>query len=555
MKPHQILTLQAAYANRKEPTALWDNIAEQFTGDVWPSLKPSFSITSGETVFTIGSCFARNIEDNLASLGCRVPMLEFHLPPEEWHGRANGALNRFTPPTFRQAIEWTAAIHDRGGVVRWEEDCSPIAFDCGDDAYYDLDLVPTNPVSRERFIERRQHVYDVFKSALTADCFMMTPGYIEAWRDLQTGLYIQGAPKHRRVVAAGERLQFEVLSYEQSYRDLRATIELVRARNPAVKIIVTTSPVPLACTFTGDDVRTANTYSKSVLRAACGRLAGEFDRVDYFPSYESVALSAPDGVWQPDRAHVAPGFIGKIVRRLSDAYLKGASVVAVDLQEAETAFRSRDFEQAITASRRLLAVRPDHLAARLVLVDSLLAVESWADAEAEVRPLAAAHPDRADILYRMARGVIRQGPKRLPETVELARACARLPSATVRELNWTANLLTEHAKLDDEAEAVARLTVERFPRHAAAYRPLIDILVRSGRDEELLKVLQVAIDLPDGTARDRLLAARLLLKAGDLKLARNHALVAQRRNPKEPGLNEFLAGLPAPVASAGDHAG
>lgn len=549
MTPSQTLTLQAAYANRKEPTALWDNVAADFVGDVWPSVKPSFSIAAGETVFTIGSCFARNIEDNLASLGCKVPMLDFHLPPEEWHGRANGALNRFTPPTFRQAIEWTVAIHERGGVVRWDEDCAPIAFDCGGDSYYDLDLVPTIPVTRKRFLERRQHVYDVFKSALTADCFMMTPGYIEAWRDLETGLYLQGAPKHRRVVAAGDRLQFEVLSYEQSYEDLRRTIELVRAHNPAVKIIVTTSPVPLACTFTGQDVRTANTYSKSVLRAVCGRLAGEFDRVDYFPSYESVTLSAPADVWQPDRSHVTGGFIGRIVARLSNLYLSGVDADDATFQEALTAQRSRNYDQAIAAARRLLATRPDHLDGRLVLIDALMAAEQWTAAEDELRPLAAAYPDRADLFHKLARSIIRQDAARLPEVVEQARISAALPSATVKEMTWVANTLRTHARLDAEAEAVARLMAERFPRQAAAYQPLINILLDSGRDEEALEVLQVVIALPDRIARNWLQSARLWLKAGDVKLARNQALVAERRNPEEPGLKEFLAALPALVTA------
>jgi hypothetical protein len=545
MTPTLTLDLTTAYANRKEPAANWEAGAGDFEGDVWPALKPGFSIAADETVFTIGSCFARNIEDNLAKLGCRVPMLDFELPPEEWHGRANGALNRFTPPTFRQAVEWVIVIDAAGGTVEWDRDCAPLAFEVGDDAFYDLDMVPSAPVSRDRFLQRRQHIFDVFRSVLSADCLMMTPGYIEAWRDLQTGLYLQGAPKHRRVIAASDRFRFELLSHEQCHADLLATIDLVRGHNPDVKVVITTSPVPLAVTFTGQDVRTANTYSKSVLRSVCGRIAIERDKVDYFPSYESAMLSFPRGVWQPDRQHVTAGFVGKIVQRLSDAYIQDVDAVAAAYQRAVTALRTHDAAASIAAANEALQSDSSHLGARLILAEGLMADDRWLEAEQILAPLWREEPGRPGIAVRLARTIIHLDKKRLPEALEIVRPAAALASADIKDLNWVVDLLRRRAKAHTEAEALARDMTVRFPLQVHAYQALIDLLLESGREQEASELLDRVLALPLPLARNWLQSAQLALKAGDLKKARNHAIMAERRGPREPGLRAFLDELEA----------
>ena len=336
------------------PQARWAGVADGFAGDVWPQVQPSFRIRPGQTIFTMGSCFARNIETHLEVLGCRVPMLEFFLPPHEWNGAPNGAMNKFHPPAFRQSLEWTGAIHDRDGRVSWE-DCQPLAFDLGDGRVFDMDMGETQPVTRERFLERRQHIYDIFSAAFSADCLMLTPGFIEAWLDLQTGRYIQEAPTLKAMAAQRDRWEFEVLSYEQCLADMLAAIDAVRARNPDVKVLVTTSPVPLTATFSGKDIRIANTYSKSVLRTVCGAVSFQRPSVDYFPSFESATLSFPVGVWEPDRLHVASGFIGKIVGHLLNAYVDGVDEAAQHRQSAQTLLFNGDHNAAEMAARAAIS--------------------------------------------------------------------------------------------------------------------------------------------------------------------------------------------------------
>lgn len=83
-------------------------------GLILPELKPRFSLDlgAGKSVFTIGSCFARNIEEELAKLGVTLPTLGFSVPESEWQWpRRNGILNEFNPGTIAQRI--LNAVHAR----------------------------------------------------------------------------------------------------------------------------------------------------------------------------------------------------------------------------------------------------------------------------------------------------------------------------------------------------------------------------------------------------------------------------------------------------------
>src|SRR5215468_388843 len=75
----------------------------------FPALKPRFQFMPGASVFTIGSCFARNIEEKLTDF--RLPTRRFAAPKDEWPARPNGLLNEFNPGTMHQRI--MAAIERR----------------------------------------------------------------------------------------------------------------------------------------------------------------------------------------------------------------------------------------------------------------------------------------------------------------------------------------------------------------------------------------------------------------------------------------------------------
>jgi len=70
-----------------------------------PSWQPSFRLDSSQTVFAVGSCFARNLESELANSPLRLtsvdpenPLMEIRTNPKL------GLLNKYNPVSFHQEL-------------------------------------------------------------------------------------------------------------------------------------------------------------------------------------------------------------------------------------------------------------------------------------------------------------------------------------------------------------------------------------------------------------------------------------------------------------------
>jgi hypothetical protein len=277
--------------------------------EAWPAVNPRFKLAPGQTVFSIGSCFARNIESRLGALGFNVPTAQFHVPAQEFpQGTGTGILNKYTAPSIFQELAWAAdGGYSNDMIVQLAE------------GFVDLNLAGFRPVSQERAIERRRQLAALYQNAFTADVVVITFGLVEAWWDSLRQTYIQQTPSAPMVQAFPDRWQFESLDYQTTLDYARQAIQLLN-RNPR-PILITTSPTPLARSFAGQDAIIANTYAKSVLRAVCGALQQEFDNVDYFPSYESVMLTKSADVWQDDLIHIRPEFVLKVVHRMVSTFV------------------------------------------------------------------------------------------------------------------------------------------------------------------------------------------------------------------------------------------
>jgi len=309
---HTSMSNDAARWPRREP-------GSRLEAEAWPQIKPSFRLIPGQKIFTIGSCFARNIEEYLAQMGFIIPTLSYEPDPSQRGGRTNAPLNRYTPYAISQELAWTKAIIDKGSGVSWE-DVEPLLFEAEPGRYYDLHMADDNLVTRDRALERRAKLFEINKHAFSSDLIFITPGVTEVWFDRESDLYIHTAPP-RRIMRRHhtDRFTFKVMSYQDCYGELDRSIQLLRAAS-APSILMTVSPVPLKRTFTEQDVLTASTYSKSVLRAAVGSVCQAHERVDYFPSYEVVTLTKDRTIWKDDLRHVSDGFVAKIVSRLVRAY-------------------------------------------------------------------------------------------------------------------------------------------------------------------------------------------------------------------------------------------
>jgi len=354
---------RALELNRGNPDDKWRGrkAANRLEPEAWPNVAPKFQLKNGQRIFTIGSCFARNIEEYLHQLGFDIPALRMVAPDEAGGGRSNAILNRYTPVAIAQDIEWTHGILGRDGVVGWK-DVEPLVFEVAPGRFQDMHLNTDIAVSKERVLERRAELFAINKDGFESDVVVITPGVIEAWYDQATKLFVQRTPSPRlaRQMGAG-RIHYKVLTYEECYACLNRAIDLLD-RHRRKWFLFTVSPVPLTRTFTNQDIVIANQYSKSLLRAVVGRICSERDNCDYFPSYESVMLTKQPYVWNDDLIHVTDRFVSKIVGRLVGGRMEGGGPQAarspiMDLLERFTDCLQREDQAAAMAIYREIGER------------------------------------------------------------------------------------------------------------------------------------------------------------------------------------------------------
>lgn len=470
----------------RNPHAVWSRAKARLNPEVWPALKPGFQFEPGATIFTIGSCFARNVEDHLRRLGYVIPTLDLVVPETEWGGRrANGILNKFTPPSIAQEIGWAAELLRRGVEAPDAADCEKFAYPLDDGSVIDNNLAGFRPVARERFLQRRCDVYRIFRSAFTAACVIITPGMAEAWYDRERGIYIQEVPKFR-APAITSRLQFVLLDFEACFKSLDETIGIIRAFNPDCKILVTTSPVPLERTFTGDDVIVANSYAKSTLRSACGEVSMKWDRADYFPSFENVAQTRSWGIFEEDLIHVSEAFVAKIVASLTAAYCAGFG-------EAERLYRrsldETDITAAIVHARDAVALDGDAVDYRAHLGGLLANAELYGEAIVQFRRAHELESTRArpvNYLVQIADIVASKGKLRLACDV-LVEAIALDPA--VAKLHRRLGVVYGQMGDLEAADAALRTAVKLDPLERANFRALGAVLNRLGRHREAIELM------------------------------------------------------------------
>ncbi len=139
---------------------------------------------------------------------------------------------------------------------------------------------------------RRHHLDRVVELFERTDAFVFTLGMTETWMSRRDGTVFPVAPG----TAGGEwdesRYAFLNLTYPEIVADMEAVMGRLRAINGDMHFVLTVSPVSIMATATPDQVVVANTYSKSILRAAAGYLADTYPFVDYFPGYE-ITTSPP----------------------------------------------------------------------------------------------------------------------------------------------------------------------------------------------------------------------------------------------------------------------
>jgi len=292
----------------------WTDIAGRFAADPFDiAPAPGFALDAKSRFFCLGSCFARNIEEHLIYRGVEVLSKRVVSPKDEWPARANGFLNKFTTHSMVQELRWLAQPPADPGEHLLETA----------KGWRDMHLTPgLQGTTRERALERRHWLAaDYFPRIARADVLIMTLGLNEVWRDTVAETRLNAAPGLWEVRREPGRFVLEITDVAENVAALEEARSLVKALNPAMKIVVTVSPVPMGTTFSGRDIAIANTLSKATLRAAADAFQMKHDDVDYFPSFEMATLSTRGFAYAPDCLHVADRVVSHIMGRFLGAYL------------------------------------------------------------------------------------------------------------------------------------------------------------------------------------------------------------------------------------------
>ena len=276
-------------------------------------------------VFTMGSCFAREIEGALLAMGGNVTSVDRRLITNRYFADGNGIyrdgfFHRFTPRAMLH--EFKAAFGEFPG---WDQSKSLI-LQAGK-GVHDLNYWPIIDTDNtlEATVFRRQTAHDLVRRAAKADVIVLTLGLTESWRQVSTGYDLNRFSPHLKKTP--HDYTFDVLDYENVMACLEEIHALLHRHHETgnFQLVVTVSPVPLGSTFTKQDIVVANQTSKSTLRAAAGSFCQGKLGVNYFPSYEIVLHSRQAEAWRPDKLHVRHELVRHIVRNFITTYFEAGS--------------------------------------------------------------------------------------------------------------------------------------------------------------------------------------------------------------------------------------
>jgi hypothetical protein len=320
------------------PYARWDRgVAKVPLSEVDPVVRFPFRVTPGQPIVTAGSCFAQHIARYLKRAGFNYLVTEPGHPILEEAGIrdafnygvfsarfGNIYTSRQLEQLFRRAYG-TFVPADSA----WERPDGRLVDP------FRPNIQPGGFHTREELdADRRQHLAAVRRAFEQLEVLIFTFGLTECWTAVADGAVFPLAPGVAGGAFDPDRYAFVNLRVDEVVADMTGFIASLRRVNPAAKVILTVSPVPLIATAVDRHVLVSTTYSKAVLRVAAETLVGSFDGVHYFPSYEIVTGNFSRGRYFAEdlRSITEPG-----VEHVMSLFFRHATTAAGDRPPAEDA--------------------------------------------------------------------------------------------------------------------------------------------------------------------------------------------------------------------------
>ncbi|HMN71863.1 MAG TPA: GSCFA domain-containing protein [Rhodoblastus sp.] len=303
-----------------------------------PGFSPSFELSPGEKVFTMGSCFARNVENALAAQGFDVVTRNIARVGAEFADFGPNILNNYGVPSIFNELDWALNKQNYNESANF--------FEVAPDRFVDIHLpLAIRPATIDVVRRRRAAIMAVTRQVADCSVVIMTLGLTEVWFDTLTRRYLNYAPSKMLCARYPARFEVHVLDFKTAYDFIKSIITILNNNcRPDLKIILTVSPAPATRTFTSNDIIVANCYSKSLLRVISEAIALEYKHVDYYPSYESVTLTERAAAWRDDMHHVETELVRINVARMVEAYTSNSAKSDGDVDEAF--LRAKEYSEA-----------------------------------------------------------------------------------------------------------------------------------------------------------------------------------------------------------------
>lgn len=286
-QPWRVYPMQNPYLGLPDH-AFWSRAVSRpaLRDAVDPLAGTPFTIGPRDAVATAGSCFAQHIARHLVARGFTYLRAECSGDPEaDPHGYDLFSARYGNIYTCRQLLQ---TFNRAYGLFEPRDDVWRRPDGRFVDAFRPRILEAGHDSPEAVRQAREPHLRAIRRAFEECGVFVFTLGLTEGWLSRQDGAAYPLAPG---VVGAGrpaEDYAFHNFTAAEVRADLALFLGRLRAVNPAVRVILTVSPVSLIATYSAQHVLPATIYSKSVLRVAAQEVADTMPGILYFPSFEII---------------------------------------------------------------------------------------------------------------------------------------------------------------------------------------------------------------------------------------------------------------------------
>ena len=300
------------------PKAYWRSAVAERAPDVFEDIwTPKFPVNSDTRILTVGSCFAQHLGHALRDAG-----YQWEIPESAPYGLPESVARTFHYGyfSFRIGNVYTPAVLE--SWLNWAIDSAAMDREAweAEGAFYDPLRPQIEPdgfeTLEELFAARHETLEAMRRGVAQSEILVLTLGLTESWQNAKSGLTYATCPGTVAGSFDPDLHVFKNFSFEEIRTQVLNIRTLLQSLNPKIRMILTVSPVPLTATAAPDQhALNATGYSKSVLRAVAGELCTKYADVDYFPSYEIVALHPLKGaLFEKNLRSVRPEGVAHVMK-------------------------------------------------------------------------------------------------------------------------------------------------------------------------------------------------------------------------------------------------